>query len=299
MGDLSTLKLIGLIVGICVGVFGIIAAVYKFITWVAKRFRHRTEKPPEVLLDIRESLHRIERAITQPGQGPGLYQNGLPHAKDPKLADLMKSAADFHDSGKPDDAMAALRDAQLIAETPSQRAAILNMMGLTRLRQGRLEDALSHFQQALAAGREADDVAGQATYLNNIGIVYRTQGKADLALKAHDQARTTARKATHPQAQANALGSMGNVYASRSQYDLALKAYGQALQIHSQALEIDRDIGYRQGEAADLANIGATYPHLREEPRGETALRQALSIYEEIGLPHRAARVKKRLDSLK
>ena len=48
------------------------------------------------------------------------------------------------------------------------------------------------------------------------------------------------------------LGNIGLVYKNKGDLDAALKYY-------EDALKIDRDIGYKQGEANHLSNIGIVY----------------------------------------
>ena len=58
-----------------------------------------------------------------------------------------------------------------------------------------------------------------------------------------------------------------------------------AIDYYQQALAIDREIGYRQGEAADLNNLGMAYRDLGEIERARDHLTQALAIYEVIKSP--------------
>jgi tetratricopeptide (TPR) repeat protein len=60
-------------------------------------------------------------------------------------------------------------------------------------RRGKVDEALTHFQQALTIKREVHDRSGKAT-LHNIGSVYLEVGKVDEALTHFQQALTILRE---------------------------------------------------------------------------------------------------------
>ena len=74
------------------------------------------------------------------------------------------------------------------------------------------------------------------------------------------------------------LGTIGTAH-----YGLA--DLQQAIGYHEQALVIDREIGYRRGEGADLGNLGNAYAKLGEIDKARTLLQQALAIGEQIRAP--------------
>ena len=57
----------------------------------------------------------------------------------------------------------------------------------------------------------------------------------------------------------------------------------RAIELYEQALTIDREIGDRSGEAADLGNLGDGYAALGEMRRAIEFYEQALTILREIG----------------
>jgi tetratricopeptide (TPR) repeat protein len=73
-----------------------------------------------------------------------------------------------------------------------------------------------------------------------------------------------------------AIGNIGLIYSDKGEADEALK-YLQ------QALEIDREIGFRQGEASALGNIGLIYSAKGEADEALKYQQQALEIDREIG----------------
>ena len=59
--------------------------------------------------------------------------------------------------------------------------------------------------------------------------------------------------------------------------------YRQAIELHTQALAIDRDIGYREGESDDLGNLGICHEHLGDYRQAIELHTQALAIARDIG----------------
>ena len=81
---------------------------------------------------------------------------------------------------------------------------------------------------------------------------------------------------TDPALNAAHLGSLGNCYFS-------LGDYRQAVDLHTQALAIDRDIGNRYGEAVDLTNLGLCHASLGDYRQAIDLHTQALAISRDIG----------------
>ncbi len=63
------------------------------------------------------------------------------------------------------------------------------------------------------------------------------------------------------------MGNLGNAYAD-------LGEVRKAIEYHEQALVIDREIGDRRGEGADLGNLGLAYAALGE-------VRKAIEYFEQ------------------
>ena len=57
----------------------------------------------------------------------------------------------------------------------------------------------------------------------------------------------------------------------------------KAIDLYKQALYIHREIGYRQGEGAHLANFGKACAGLGDIPKAIDLYQQALNISREIG----------------
>ena len=75
------------------------------------------------------------------------------------------------------------------------------------------------------------------------------------------------------------MGNIGLIYADKGEPDTAL-------QYHQDALKIDREIGYKQGEASDLGNIGIIYSDKGEADTALQYLKDAIEILDRFGLIH-------------
>jgi len=73
------------------------------------------------------------------------------------------------------------------------------------------------------------------------------------------------------------LGNIGLIYRAKGDLD-------QALKYHQDALKIDKEIGYRQGEANQLGNIGLIYSAKGDLDQALEYLRDALAVLERFNL---------------
>jgi tetratricopeptide (TPR) repeat protein len=81
------------------------------------------------------------------------------------------------------------------------------------------------------------------------------------------------------------LGSSDGEAISLGNLGLCYAAFGQvdrAIELHERALAIDRDIGSREGQAADLGNLGLCYTALGETRRAIALHEQALAIHRDL-----------------
>jgi len=142
------------------------------------------------------------------------------------------------------------------------------------------QEAIDRFTRALAlAENDSQRAALRILRGNSYGSISdydRAEADYEETLKLADRISPTKDAA---QARASALGNLGLVYADRGELD-------KAEEHHKGALEINREIGDRLGEAAALGNLGLVYGR-RGDPenldRAEQYGKQALEMHREIG----------------
>ena len=71
-------------------------------------------------------------------------------------------------------------------------------------------------------------------------------------------------------------GSVGTGYASLGQY-------AKAIELHEQALAIDKELGDRKGQRTTLKGLGNCYASLGQYAKAMELFEQALAIKEELG----------------
>ncbi|MBL8005398.1 MAG: tetratricopeptide repeat protein [Candidatus Kapabacteria bacterium] len=79
-----------------------------------------------------------------------------------------------------------------------------------------------------------------------------------------------------PESLTKVYNVLGNVYQNLSDYP-------KALEYHSKALQINEEIGKKDGIATNLGNIGITYRNLSDYPKALEYYTKALQLSEEIG----------------
>jgi tetratricopeptide (TPR) repeat protein len=83
--------------------------------------------------------------------------------------------------------------------------------------------------------------------------------------------------------QANTLSNIGSIYRHQSRVYRDQGKLGEALKFFQQALALFREIGYRQGEAGTLHEIGNVYADQGKLGEALKFFQQALALFREIG----------------
>ena len=163
--------------------------------------------------------------------------------------------------------------------TPSQRAALHNLLGLALHGPSNFDGALTAWGDSLLEARRIPDLREReeaaAANLGNIGTVLRIKGDLDGALKNSKDALTINERIGRPEGRANNLGNIGNVLAIKGDLAGALKYFNDALAINER-------IGSLEGQAIALSDIGTV---LRIKGDLDGALHQhqrALALNEQI-----------------
>lgn len=147
---------------------------------------------------------------------------------------------------------------------------------------GRLDEALVHFEAALALFEEAHDDRGIASTVDDLGKLYWLRGDYPRALEHTKRALAMRRKLGDRRSIALSLNNLGLVYQDSGQFELALDAFEQALRIR-------REIGDLVGVSVSLNNLGTVAQDQRDDARALTLFREAYEIVKETGDRHRRA----------
>ncbi|MGP7997101.1 MAG: BTAD domain-containing putative transcriptional regulator [Streptosporangiaceae bacterium] len=223
--------------------------------------------------------------------------------------------------GQYSDAMGNFRDALLLYRAAGDRrgqAKTLNNLGHVQLSFGYHRDALDGFQQSLGIFQEIGGAQNEAILYLNIGAIYQYKGAHQEGLAAYRHALAIFREIGDLPNQADVLNEIGALYQSAECYHEALICherarsiaedignlpqqvtsrrgiagarrgsgrYGEAFDQYHAALQLARDIGDPYQEGKILEGIAETQLSTLRPDAARIVLRQALDIFERLGVP--------------
>ncbi len=151
---------------------------------------------------------------------------------------------------------------------------------------GSYEEGLAAYRQALAMYRDIGDLPDEADVLNDIGAIYQDAECYDEALIHYQQAASVAGEIGNPSEQVVALRGIAGVRRESGHCEEALTGYDAALRLA-------REIGDPYEEAKVLEGIAETMLSTHQPAAARIALRQALDIFQRLGVPEaEAARIR-------
>lgn len=164
-----------------------------------------------------------------------------------------------------------------------------NMGGIHRYK-GNYPEALIDYRRALAIYRDIGDLRHHAGALHDIGCVYQCLEQYGEALIHHQKALSIAEQIGDSYVQVIALYGIGDAHRGSGRHAEALDRYGAALRLA-------REIGEPYEEAKILEGIAETKLRTRRTDAARIALRQALDIFERLGVSE-AELVRVRIEAL-
>jgi tetratricopeptide (TPR) repeat protein len=181
--------------------------------------------------------------------------------------------------GRNQQALANFEQALALFQRVSDHASgarTLSNIGVISIALGRGQQATSYFERALAAFRQADDQVGEGFTLGNLANVEQQQGHYQQAAHHYQQALDIARKTGNQHGACTALVNLGEIATLQAQYE-------QAAGFLDSALSLSRGTGYRIHEATALIKLGDLYRRQDLLPEAFNHLRTGLSMYQELG----------------
>jgi tetratricopeptide (TPR) repeat protein/DNA-binding XRE family transcriptional regulator len=169
----------------------------------------------------------------------------------------------------------ALRAAQRSDDLPAEASALTGI-GLAYAQQGRLQEAVTHFEQALTLSRTAGDKNGQARVLNYLGASHMRAGRYEDAARRLTLALELYRQTGELTGGAYALSNLGHVFSLQGDHEAASRHLKQAKAAFG-------DLGDRQGEASVLHRIGLARLRQGNYDQAVGGLAACLALYREFG----------------
>jgi tetratricopeptide (TPR) repeat protein len=154
-----------------------------------------------------------------------------PEDKDGVLADAFILYGQIAlEQGQATEAIQQFESALEVADRPRIKSAA-NFMGLAYLADGRPDEALPCFQQALGIARAENDRPGQGVIRSNIGKAWLQSEQPDLALGYLETSLALTRETDNRPAEAATLVRLGQVHAAMARPNLAMQCFEQAIEL--------------------------------------------------------------------
>ena len=166
----------------------------------------------------------------------------------------------------------------------------LNNIGLVYKNLGDYVNAIDYYSRSLTIQEEIMDKQGMAASLSNIGIIHDIQGNHTNAIDFHIRSLIIREEIGDKKGIGISLNNIGLNF--REQGDSAFSSgnevlsanmYDSALDYHTRSLAIKREIGFKNGIAGSLNNIGDIYYNKGNYDRAIKYNTRALNIAQEIG----------------
>jgi tetratricopeptide (TPR) repeat protein len=169
-----------------------------------------------------------------------------------------------------------------------EAGACLDGMGHAAFGQGRLEEAMAFYAEALGAHTEIGNMLGRAITHEGIANVYRQQGRLDEALFAQREAFALYTRLRNRLGRANTLDGLSDIYRRVGRLDEALRA-------SREALGLDQELDNSLGQARDLESMAAVYLAQGERQAALDVLQKALAAYRRAGVVSKRTQTTERL----
>ena len=158
----------------------------------------------------------------------------------------------------------------------SARAIVLTMLGNAERYSGRLEDACSYLESALAIHRETGNRLAQCIVLDNLSLVLKHQGHIDEGLTHAEAALAISREIGARRTEGGIRNTLGALHRHEGRMEEAYADYEAAIAIY-------REVGNRRQEGIVLSNLGILHYDYGQLDEARTHLEAALAIDREVG----------------
>ena len=153
---------------------------------------------------------------------------------DPDVKTLVDSAKKSANLGNYEESLASLRKASEIAtkhKATADKAIIEDLLAVYYFTRGRVDEARSHFLEALSGGIAVGNIALQADVLVALSALQQVGGHLDQAMKSIDQALDLSRKSKNLYIQSRVLGELSRLQQLAGKLAEAQASIDEALQI--------------------------------------------------------------------
>lgn len=205
-----------------------------------------------------------------------VYLDGLPEIKEIKKKKVLLESTDLMGKGQFKDAKDNLKG--YIGEfslTESERAAVINLIGLCYLYSGKLDESIRHFEEVKLIGERIKDHQIQGIGSFNIGYANVKKGDYDRARDGYLSAIKHYANSQSFYDLALAMSNLGVVFSRRGDFKRAKEIYEKSLNL----AERNNDV-YLQ--AINLQNLGCLYNENNQKKEAQSHHEKALEIFQSL-----------------
>lgn len=174
-------------------------------------------------------------------------------------------------------------------DSKEDNAASLGNLAFIAKARGNLQQAEDYLSQSLTLNTELGHKEGMARDLGNLGIIALSQDELDLAEDRHQQSLAISTELGRKEGMACQLGNLGNVALRRGDLQRAENYHQQSFAIHT-------ELGHKEGIANQSVNLGIVAALRDNRIEACRLWREALGLYQDIGMPHIVEKIQARLD---
>jgi len=166
-------------------------------------------------------------------------------------------------------------------------AKVYNNIGALYYQKGEYPLSLEYYLKALTIHEKNEYFIGIANVYNNIGLIHYSQGELELALEYMQKTLAMNESIGNTKKRATQIGNIGMIYwqkGNKSANDsVKFSNYQLALEKYQKALELDEEIGNKNGISRHLNNIGIIYKNMKDYEKALEIYLKANRLTVEIG----------------
>ncbi|MCU0497845.1 MAG: DUF2791 family P-loop domain-containing protein [Anaerolineae bacterium] len=176
------------------------------------------------------------------------------------------------------EAEAQYRQALMSYPTPAQKAMLLNRIGISLSRQGRVNEAEEYAQKAYEVASAQGDDYNIAITINLQGSIATHRGNYEAAKQFFEQSLAIRRKINDLRGIGATLNNLGTILGT-------LGDSQQAIVYYTQSLEIRQALGERHGLMSVLQNLAIEYMTLEDLATAKKYYQEALKLNQMLNDP--------------
>ena len=162
------------------------------------------------------------------------------------------------------------------AGDPSREAEVLIGLGALTANAGRTDEARAHLSAALALARSSNASALECAALNNLGSLNERLGRTEAAARDYEAALALARRVKDRRWEGGVLGNLGMVQMVQGRVAEASASY-------EAGLALARELGHKKWEGNALCNLGLVRQLQGDTESAREYLASSLQLAREMG----------------